>query len=253
MKRSFLMVSVLLAAMFGGCRPSDEEQASTAFNGFLAACRNGDYSAAAATLTGTAAEVLAPKIKTQPEGNKQFVEMFAGATLAPKRIDDKTVELSGASQREGRSMPIVVVMAKVGDDWKISDLRIGSDPGLRASAGRADSVRCGFQLKKIGLVLEQYATGNNGYPPTLNALVEKGLLSPGDLKCPAGARGYFYFPPTANARIFACDLAGNHGDSRSVLFRDGSVLQMTPAEFDKAMKEPAHAAFAKALAAVEAP
>ena len=94
-------------------------------------------------------------------------------------------------------------------------------------------------------------------------MLKKGYVSRKELICPcvrsdsrpAGRKyDYFYFPPSpgGNQTMVVCDYGNNHRDgSRNVVFADGSVRRLSPADFQAELADPANAAFAEALRQAE--
>jgi len=108
----------------------------------------------------------------------------------------------------------------------------------------ARRARCAENLENIYSAIEAYRQSHQGeYPPTLQSLVEAGLLDAERLHCPgtpAGSGiGYEYFPPAAadtrpatQPHVLVRDRTGNHGsnvndkrleEGRNVLYANGNV------------------------------
>ena len=130
----------------------------------------------------------------------------------------------------------------------------GTTPMMRAMA-QARSVQCMSNLKQIGLGLRMAAAKSNGRTPeTLSAVVDAGYLTAEVLRCPLcdGSRlcDYVYVPYDEGTappmRMVVCDIDGHAalGSKRNVLFADGHVEALSPADFEKRLAEPANQAFA---------
>jgi len=86
-------------------------------------------------------------------------------------------------------------------------------------------------------------------PPTLQALVDAGLLKKPSTRCPqrrARDIGYLYVPslrvPPNSNKVRCCDRAGNHGNVRLVLFNDDRILPVTEDDFARLLALPENAA-----------
>ena len=123
-------------------------------------------------------------------------------------------------------------------------------PGWFARQAQLGRERCWRNLEQIHYALEGYAERFLGrQAPTLQALVDAGLMEAKLLRCPARPdrdNGYLYRPcpghqaeaqpaslaggaiaePDVSRKIRVCDRYGNHHGIRNVLFTDGHVEQL---------------------------
>ena len=119
-------------------------------------------------------------------------------------------------------------------------------PSLNRARGSADRIRSGANLRQIGMGLLLYSNENgNQYPPDLATVMRTQDLAPAVMDSPLGdAPGgdyvYLYYPeltPTAGAEIIlAYDAAAwQQGEGTNVLFGDGHVEWVQPADFGQAV------------------
>jgi len=131
----------------------------------------------------------------------------------------------------------------------------------RVREGR-EGLQCGSNLHAIGEGMAMYwAENQNAYPPDLDVLVRQGKVQREALRCPSVEHGrrcdYFYLAPSGGAAdvpddlLVACDLRGNHGQRRNVMYAHASVGGRTEAEFQPELAKPINAAFAAALKEAE--
>ena len=136
--------------------------------------------------------------------------------------------------------------------------------GVRAVQSKAMAASCRANLHSIGAGLAMYSAMNDDrFPDSLQVLVDKDVIGPGGLKCPAAKHhncGYIYAKPATRRyrssydAIVVCDRKDNHDGPRNVLFVDGSVRSIeTEAELRGLLSEPQNAEFAKRLREVEGP
>jgi len=129
-------------------------------------------------------------------------------------------------------------------------------------APRHQLMVCAGHLNAIGKGMAMYCVENqNAYPPDLDVLVRQGKVPRQALRCPSVEHGrrcdYFYLAPSGDPADLprylpvACDLRGNHGDCRNVLYQAGNVRRLTEAEFQAEVGKPVNAAFAAALRKAE--
>jgi len=133
-------------------------------------------------------------------------------------------------------------------------------PGWFARQAKLGRERCQRNLQQIHFALEGYAERYLGkQAPTLQALVDAGLMKEEILHCPAradGSGGYLYRPcpgqhaeaqaaaPAGGAvavqeisrKIRVCDRRGNHGGVRNVLFTDGHVEELKEDAFQRLLE-----------------
>ena len=135
-------------------------------------------------------------------------------------------------------------------------------PAVGRARELAKRAACMANLNGIGHAMAIYTTdgANDEFPPDLETLIRDGQPEK-FFKCPSAKSGrrhdYFYLRPSLSApghTIILCDFKGNHGsDYRNVLCVNLSVDNMTEAEFQSALADPANAEFAKALREAEGP
>ncbi len=102
---------------------------------------------------------------------------------------------------------------------------------------KAEAAACKAQLRSLGQILIQYAADHSArFPMSLDKL----QLLAQQVRCP-GTRGakYVYIPgqpltsPPTNVLVYEAEPV--HGDKCNVLYRDGSVGDLTPAELAQAV------------------
>ena len=93
---------------------------------------------------------------------------------------------------------------------------------------------CDETLKLIGQIISEYLKINDDhYPPQLETLVEKGLITVWELICPVspfavgqcsyGYRGWDLYYGVPAEMVVAYDKLPNHKGRRNILFADGTV------------------------------
>ena len=137
-------------------------------------------------------------------------------------------------------------------------------PSLARAREIAQMAMCAANMNAVGKGVQLYMTDYDDAPsPSLDALIEEGLIQREHLECPSAKDGtpwphYFYLAAPADApgsTIIMCDLKGNHPrDGRNALTLGSSVKKFrTEADFQAELAKPANAAFAKALREAEGP
>jgi len=112
-----------------------------------------------------------------------------------------------------------------------------------------------------------WGENQGAYPPDLDVLVRQGKVPRKALRCPSVEHGrrcdYFYLAPSGylaptggaadvpDDLLVACDLRGNHGRGRNVMYAHGNVGLRTQVEFQAELAKPLNAAFAAALREAE--
>jgi prepilin-type processing-associated H-X9-DG protein len=116
-------------------------------------------------------------------------------------------------------------------------------PSINRAKEIANRIACASNLRTINAALVTYANANGGaYPPSLNTLVNGGLLQPKDIICPDAPPG-----TTSNYILAASDsnLPGNtivvyepltnHTDGINVLYADGRVIYLSGQQAQNAL------------------
>lgn len=93
---------------------------------------------------------------------------------------------------------------------------------------KALRLKCQNNLKQIHAALDEYRGKFDGYPSSLDALVEKKILNAALLRCPsantsAGSIDYKIDPSATDGRPLCCCKQAWHQGGRNVLKADGSV------------------------------
>ena len=143
----------------------------------------------------------------------------------------------------------------------LSPDRIASIP-LAFAQTRARDRRniCTGRLERLYDALSMYRARHGTLPTSLTELVDARYIPSAHLVCPARddlETGYFYLLRamsniSGDQGILACDLRGNHSDSRGVLFANGDCFRYREDEFQELLQLPVNAVFAQALAAAQA-
>ncbi len=111
------------------------------------------------------------------------------------------------------------------------------------SRGRAEAVVCQGQLKGLAAALAAHAAANGGrFPPSLEALAEKGAVPPKLLRCPSARGKPYAYVAAQNAsapggNVLVYEEAPVHGGNCNVLYVNGSVGALTAAELKAALAE----------------
>ncbi|MCE5325723.1 MAG: DUF4190 domain-containing protein [Planctomycetaceae bacterium] len=138
-------------------------------------------------------------------------------------------------------------------------------PVIGSALGEAKKAACQANLKTFGMALRQYERQNATWPQRPMAVVKAGLFPESGFKCGGdstwtlGRSSYFYLAPDPQKfdqyhgyALAACDLQDHHNGGRYVLTVHGNVMFVPENEFRRMLQQPDNAAFAAALAAVEA-
>ncbi|MCE5277142.1 MAG: DUF4190 domain-containing protein [Planctomycetaceae bacterium] len=138
-------------------------------------------------------------------------------------------------------------------------------PVIGSSLGEARKAACLSNMKMFGSALREYERQNAVRPQRPMDLVKAGLMPESGFKCGGdttwtlGRSSYFYLAPDARKfdqyrghALAACDLQDHHSGGRCVLTVHGNVTFVPENAFRTMLQQPDNAAFAAALAAVEA-
>ena len=118
---------------------------------------------------------------------------------------------------------------------------------------QSELARCEGRLLAIQTAVEKYAARHFlRQAPSIEAMVEEGMLEKGHIWCPSrgkGECGYLYAPvapdpnglPKHKMEIRACDRRGNHGDIRVVLYSSGLTGAVTEEGFQQLLTLPFNA------------
>ena len=135
-------------------------------------------------------------------------------------------------------------------------------PSLNRARFLAKQAVCMTHLNAIGKSMILYSAENDDqYPPTLENLIDDGLMSRKLLHSPADNIdrdcSYFYLTPTSMNEvpetIVACTFKNVYNDFRHVMRIDCTVTRLSSAKFQAELAEPYNARFAAALKKAEGP
>jgi len=125
--------------------------------------------------------------------------------------------------------------------------------GVREHAEWRRTNYCRNRLAGITDAVQRYMREHDETPPpSLQPLVDDGRLWPERNACPSAESGWGYFIHFAGltdpeSGMVVCDLKGNHGDHRNVLYGNSSLRTMDEDAFQAELVKPENAAFAAEL------
>jgi len=170
-----------------------------------------------------------------------------------------------ATKRKGAGMAIggIVTGAVCGFLGQIILLTSLLLPTLSRSRSLARRAVSAANLNQIGKASEMYQANYDVPAPTLQHLVDEGLVGAKSLKYPGAGTGrdsdYLYEPPPPEVDLsvpilVACELKGDYtDDGRNVLYNASAVKWLSSDAFAAELAKPENAAFAAALKAAEDP
>ena len=165
------------------------------------------------------------------------------------------LELSLGKAIKAAALPMVAVMALMG----VVGAAAGTPAYFWRHANRKREL-CQNRLFYLHRGLLQYQQAYSEPATAVEALLEKNIVGKESVLCPGpeGEAGeYFYFPGRVigggekTEKLLACDVGGNHGGGRNVLFVNGEARWCKDKEFQGLLELPENKDFADALRKTE--